>query len=215
MATRIPQLADTVIVLDFETTGLSPDQGDRAIEIGAVCIEQGQITDHFQGLMNPGMRISSFIESYTGISNAMLKKAPPCEEVMEEFAEFVGDHNLVAHNASFDRRFLEAEWACIGSSIQGQFACSMLSARRLYQDAPNHKLGTLVQLLGIENDGTFHRALADASMTAHLWLNMLADMQERYGFGRIPFSVMQDLARTPKANTNRFLKRQAVSYRLD
>ena len=95
--------AHSVIILDFETTGLSPDQGDRAIEIGAVKIEQGRVTDRFQQLMNPGVRVSGFIEDYTGISNTMLKDAPPCDEVMDQFCDFIGDDNLVAHNASFDR----------------------------------------------------------------------------------------------------------------
>jgi len=103
-----------VIVLDFETTGLSPQYGDRAIEIGAVLIEDNMIVDRFQGLMNPGFRINSFIEAYTGISNDLLEDAPPCEEMMEQFAEFMKDHPLVAHNAAFDRRFLDAELACCG-----------------------------------------------------------------------------------------------------
>lgn len=101
--------ANTVIVLDFETTGLSPDLGDRAIEIGAVKIEQGVVVDQFQGLMNPGRRISGFIEDYTGITNTMLKTAPSCGEVMTAFADFAGGADLVAHNASFDKRFLHAE----------------------------------------------------------------------------------------------------------
>ena len=88
--------ADTVVVLDFETTGLSPRQGDRAIEIGAVLIEQGKVTDRFQQLMNPGFRINSFIEGFTGITNGMLREAPPCDEVMAQFADFIDDHNLVA-----------------------------------------------------------------------------------------------------------------------
>jgi len=83
--TRHPALANSVIVLDFETTGLSPDFGDRAIEIGAVTIEQGVVVDPFQGLMNPARRISAFIEDYTGITNAMLETAPPCGEVMMAF----------------------------------------------------------------------------------------------------------------------------------
>ena len=70
--------ADTVIVLDFETTGMSPDQGDRAIEIGAVKLVAGRVTDRFQGLMNPGLRVNSFIEGLTGISNEMLADAPAC-----------------------------------------------------------------------------------------------------------------------------------------
>jgi len=79
-------LADMVVVLDFETTGLSPEYGDRAIEIGAVLLERGVIADRFQKLMNPGFRISPFIERYTGITNDMLKGQPRCEEVMAEFA---------------------------------------------------------------------------------------------------------------------------------
>ena len=69
----IDSCADTVVVLDFETTGLSPDYGDRAIEIGAVKLVDGVLVDRFQQLMNPGQRISSFIENYTGITNSMLK----------------------------------------------------------------------------------------------------------------------------------------------
>ena len=152
--------ADTVVVLDFETTGLSPIQGSRAIEIGAVLIEQGKVTDRFQQLMNPGFRINQFIENYTGITNQMLRKAPPCAEVMEQFAAFIGDHNLVAHNASFDRRFLDAELDSIHRKYTGSFACSMLVARRVYQNAPNHRLGSLVKFKNIPTDGVFHRALA-------------------------------------------------------
>ena len=72
--------ANSLVVLDFETTGLSPTQGDRAIEIGAVRIENGQVTDKFQALMNPGFRVSSFIEQYTGITNQMLAKADSCDD---------------------------------------------------------------------------------------------------------------------------------------
>ena len=106
--------ADTAVIFDFETSGLSPNYGDRAIEIGAVRIKAGKVVDRFQQLMNPGFRISGFIESYTGISNELLRDAPACEEVMEAFADFIGEDNLVAHNASFDKRFLEAELERVG-----------------------------------------------------------------------------------------------------
>lgn len=145
--------ANTVIVLDFETTGLSPNYGDRAIEIGAVRIENGKITDRFQQLMNPGRPIDSFIENYTGITNAMLENAPPCKEVMHDFADFIEGYNLVAHNASFDKRFLDSEMKKISRHYTGQFAFSMLMARRLYQDAPNHQLGTLVKYTNIRSEG--------------------------------------------------------------
>ena len=172
--------ADTVIVLDFETTGMSPDLGDRAIEIGAVRIEGGRITDCFQGLMNPGRRISPFIEDFTGITNSMLRAAPPCATVMAQFAQFSAGYDLVAHNAGFDRRFLRAELQHIRHASNAEFACSMLLSRRLYPEAPNHKLGTLVAYKQLPNDGTFHRALADAQMTAHLWLAMLDELAVRH-----------------------------------
>jgi len=190
--------ANTVIVLDFETTGLSPDSGDRAIEIGAVCIEDGVVTGQFQQLMNPGRRVDRFIEDYTGISNKMLKDAPPCQEVMHRFADFIGDCNLVAHNAAFDKRFLDAELRHIGRTYSGQFACSMLAARRIYPKAPNHQLGTLVKHAKIPVEGVFHRALYDAQMTSRLWLAMLDLLTDRYAVSDIPFSLVQKLTRTPK-----------------
>ena len=205
--------ADTVIVLDFETTGLSPNYGDRAIEIGAVKLVNGEPVERFQQLMNPGRRIDPFIESYTGITNAMLKKAPPCDEVMSDFADFIGDFNLVAHNASFDARFLDAELDTIKRNEHGPFACSMLAARRVYPDAPNHKLGTLVSYKALPNDGTFHRALADAEMTVHLWLSMLKDISQDHAFEMIPFSLIQRLSRTAKAAVPGFLSKQSARQR--
>ncbi len=199
--------ADTVVVLDFETTGLSPGMGDRAIEIGAVRIDNGQVTERFQELMNPGQRISGFIESYTGITNGMLKGARPCSDVMRDFAEFIGGYNLVAHNASFDKRFLDAELQRIPVNYPGQFACSMLAARRIYQHAPNHKLGTLVAYKKFPVEGTFHRALYDSEMTAKLWLAMLGDIGQQYETSAIPFSLMQKLTRTPKHSVHALLER--------
>ncbi len=202
--------SDTVIVLDFETTGLSPDCGDRAIEIGAVKLVNGEAVERFQQLMYPGRRISRFIEDYTGISNSMLKKSAPCEEVMLAFAEFIEGFNLVAHNASFDFRFLDAELNRVRYKQRENFACSMLIARRLYPEAPNHKLGTLVRYKSLPNDGTFHRAMADAEMTAHLWLTMMQDIKDQHSFATIPFEVMQKLARTSKQAATGFLSRESV-----
>ena len=207
--TGFASCADTVVVLDFETPGLSPDYGDRAIEIGAVKLVDGVLVDRFQQLMNPGQRISSFIENYTGITNSMLKGAPRCEEVMSEFGSFIEGFNLVAHNASFDARFLGSELGRLSHCQHGPFACSMLVSRRVYPDAPNHKLGTLVQYKSLPNDGTFHRALADAQMTAHLWLGMLDDIKEQYPFADIPFELMQKLSHTQKRSAQRFLSSES------
>lgn len=199
--------ADTVIVFDFETSGLSPNFGDRAIEIGAVRIESGVVTGRFQQLMNPGFRINGFIESYTGISNEMIREAPPCEEVMDAFADFIGEDNLVAHNASFDRRFLEAEFSRIGRQQIGGITCSMLIARRIYPLAPNHKLGSLVAYRNIQAEGVFHRALADSEMTTRLWLKMLEDIQIQYQLPQLSFSTMQRLSKTAKKAVPTFLNK--------
>jgi DNA polymerase-3 subunit epsilon len=196
--------ANSLIILDFETTGLSPNLGDRAIEIGAVKLENGKVVDQFQELMNPGFPVSTFIEDYTGITNKMLRNAAPCEEVMERFSGFIQGQNLVAHNASFDKRFLDNELQKISSNYNGQFACSLLVSRRLYQSAPNHKLGTLINYKGIASNGSFHRALYDAQMTAKLWLTMVDDIQQKIGVDEIPFSLVKKLSKTTKANVNKF-----------
>ena len=200
----------TTIVIDFETTGLSPGYGDRTIEVGAVLISSSQIVDRFQSLMNPGMRISGFIEDYTGITNRMLSKAPSINEVMHKLKVFLGQHHLVAHNASFDSRFLDAELDRINHKRKNEFACSMLTSRRLYPEAPNHKLETLVRYKNLKTDGTHHRALADAEMTAHLWLRMLEDIRSNYGLQTVPFGLMQQLSRISKKKVPEFMQKMKL-----
>ena len=125
---------------------------------------------------------------------------------MRDFAEFITGYNLVAHNASFDKRFLDAELARISTDYSGQFSCSMLTARRICQQAPDHKLGTLVDFMNIPIEGVFHRALYDSEMTAKLWLAMLDDVRERYVLSVIDFGLMQKLAKTPKHAVDSFWK---------
>ncbi len=197
--------ADSLVILDFETTGLSPDMGDRAIEIGAVRLVNGEITDRFQELMNPGKRISAFIEEYTGITNQMLVGVDSCEIVMNRFADFMGGDNLIAHNASFDQRFLEAEFARINRKYSGDFSCSLLLSRRIFQDAHSHKLGELVRYRNIESSGGFHRALFDSEMTAKVWMEMLEDIGERYGIFDVPFELIKKITKTPKKSIDKLL----------
>jgi DNA polymerase III subunit epsilon len=199
-------LANNVVVLDFETTGLSPDMGDRAIEIGAVKLVDGQVVESFQALINPGQRVNSFIEQYTGISNQMLKDAPRSNVVMGQFAEFIAGFNLVAHNASFDKKFLDAEFSANKLSYSGQFACSLLLSRRISQEAPNHKLGTLIQHHQLANDGVFHRALADATMTANLWLHQVSLLQQRLPTQQITLDIINKISRLPKAKIANFFQ---------
>jgi DNA polymerase-3 subunit epsilon len=195
----------SAVVIDFETTGLSPNYGDRTIEVGCVLVSDNKIVDRFQSLMNPEMRVSSFIEDYTGISNKMLSTAPTIKDVMKKLKAFIAHHHLVAHNSSFDSRFLDAEFNKINHKRANEFACSLLVSRRLYLDAPNHKLETLVKYKNLRTDGIHHRALADAEMTAHLWLKMIEDIKASYGVREIPFKLMQQLGKVPKKKVSDFL----------
>lgn len=197
--------ANSLVILDFETTGLSPDMGDRAIEIGAVRLVNGEVTERFQELMNPGQRVSGFIEGYTGITNSMLKDADSCAVVMHRFADFIADDNLIAHNASFDQRFLDAEFDRIGRGYAGEFSCSLLLSRRIFPDSYNHKLGELVRFCNITSDGNFHRALYDSEMTAKVWMAMLDSIRKRYNIFDVSFDLIKKLTKTPKKNVDKLL----------
>jgi DNA polymerase-3 subunit epsilon len=172
----------TVAVIDFETTGMSPQGGGRATEIAAVLVRGGRVIDTYQSLMRSSAWVPPFIEQLTGISNAMLADAPPAEQVMGEVAAFTRGCPLVAHNASFDRGFWQHELGLAGIAADPahEFACTVLLARRLYPEAPNCKLGTLAQFHRLPDSGRAHRALADALTTAHLLLRMQQDLAARY-----------------------------------
>ena len=173
---------ETIAVIDFETTGISPGQGARATEIAAVLVQGGQIVGRFQSLMNSGAWVPPFIEQLTGISNAMLRGAPPARAVMREVAQFTRGCPLVAHNAAFDRGFWNAELEradCEADAAQA-FACTVLLSRRLYPQAANHRLGTLAAFHHLPSAGRAHRALADAEVTAHLLLRIQQDVAERF-----------------------------------
>lgn len=188
-----------VIVLDFETTGLSPQRGDRALEIGAVLIENNRIIDRFQSLMNPGIPVSPFIQGLTGISNAMVARAPGCAEVMAGFADFMGHYPLVAHNAPFDGRFLDAELARINRVRTNEIVCTLRVARRIYPHLSGHKLETLVRYKKLHTEGIFHRAAADAEMTCHLWMAMNEDIKRLYGMSELSLLSIQNLSRISRA----------------
>jgi DNA polymerase-3 subunit epsilon len=182
---------DTVAVIDFETTGISPDAGARATEIAAVLVRDGRVVDRYQSLMNAGAWVPPFIEELTGITNEMVRAAPPAARVMREVADFVGAHPMVAHNASFDRRFWDAELARVRRTRQQEFACTMLLARRIYPHAPNHKLGTLVRFAGLPVAGRSHRAMADAEMAASLLSKLEEELVRRYALGAVTHELLR------------------------
>ncbi len=190
---------EPIAVIDFETTGMSPGHSCRATEIAAVIVEDGRIVARYQNLMNSGAYVPAFIESLTGISNAMLRNAPPAAQVMAEVAEFVGRTPLVAHNASFDQKFWDAELGLIQRQRVQSFACSMLLARRLLPQAPNHKLGTLNSWAQLPHTGQAHRAMADAEMAANLMLFMAAQLRERHGIQTVSHELLCLLQKVPAA----------------
>ena len=174
-------MAPPIAVIDFETTGMVPAQGARATEVAIVLLQGSQVVDRFASLMQTGAWIPPFIEELTGISNAMVAAAPPAEAVMREAARFVGDAPMVAHNAAFDSKFWQSELQHAGLQATQPFACTVLLSRRVYPDAPSHKLGNLIDHLGLPRTGRAHRALADAEMAAALLARMQHDLGQRYG----------------------------------
>ena len=187
-----------IAVIDFETTGLSPAMGDRATEVAIVLVEGGRVVDRFQSLMNAGVRIPALITGLTGITNAMVAAAPDATAVMADANRFVGSAPLVAHNASFDRKFWEAELARAGLTAAQPFACTMLVSRRLYPQAPSHKLGVLVDYHHLPRAGRAHRALADAEMAASLLGQIQHDLRSRHGVARPDHALLMALQRCAK-----------------
>lgn len=163
-----------IAVLDFETSGMGP--GDRAIEVGIVLIDGGRIIDRFESLMNPGFPVSGFIENLTGITNDMLADAPSCDDTMSRALDFAAGAVPCAHNAAFDRRFWNPLGEAGDPTVTADFLCTLLLARRLYPQYPNHKLATLAEQKRIPFRGDHHRALADAEVTAELLLAMMDEI---------------------------------------
>jgi DNA polymerase-3 subunit epsilon len=192
---------EPVAVIDFETTGMSPMSGARATEIAVVLLEGGRIRARYHSLMNAGVPVPPFIQALTGISTAIA-------EVMAAAADFIGDHPLVAHNATFDRRFLDAELERIGRARQADFACTLLAARRIYPEAPNHKLGTLIQFTGLPAPASYHRALTDAEMAAGLLAQMERDLQRRFGLKSVSHARLRELQGVPRRGLNHWLQNQ-------
>ena len=197
---------EPIAVIDFETTGISPGQDGRATEIAAVIVADGQIVARYQSLMNSGAWVPPFIENLTGISNRMLRSAPSSAQVMAEVADFVGAVPLVAHNAAFDQKFWDSELALIHRQRSQDFACSLLLARRLLPQAPNHKLGTLSHWAGLPDTGRAHRAMADAEMAAHLLLFLGRLLRQEHGIRQLSHERLCQLQRTPLAKVPQLLE---------
>ncbi|WP_122977004.1 DEDD exonuclease domain-containing protein [Actinoplanes teichomyceticus] len=176
-------LADTTfVVLDLETTGGAPD-GGGITEIGAVKVRGGQRLGEFGTLVNPGQPLPPFITVLTGITEAMLRPAPPIETVLPALLEFLRGAVLVAHNAPYDVGFLKAACARHGYPWPAPrvLDTAALARRALTRDeVPNRKLGTLARFFRSAVEPT-HRALDDAKAT----VDVLHGLIERLGSFRV------------------------------
>ncbi|MFG6414530.1 PolC-type DNA polymerase III [Roseateles sp. DC23W] len=204
----------TMAVIDFETTGLGPTSGGRATEIAAVLVRNGEIVDRWASLMNSGAWVPPQIQALTGISNEMLAGAPSSASVMRELARFTAGCPLVAHNASFDRGFWQAEMARadVPPDPAHEFACTVLLSRRLWPESKGHGLGAMVRFHGLSFSGRAHRAMADALVTAELLLKVKAEVASRFaldlGERRVDHALLSTLQRTPL----RWLRRGLVEH---
>lgn len=166
------------VVLDFETTGLRPT--DRVIEIAAARFERNR-TVEFHSLCNPGCALDPFIQGLTGLIDADLAGAPPTTLAIKRLmAEVLHDEPLlVAHNASFDLRFLNQELARAGMApYGGPVLCTMQLSRRLFPRLPSHRLAALLEYWHIHVD-RHHRALDDVRATAQLLDRLVAVAEQR------------------------------------
>ena len=166
------------VVFDLETTGAKAPPC-RITEIGAYRVKNGKIVGEFQTLVNPETAIPPFITSLTGISNAMVKSAPKFGEVAAGFLDFIGDSVLVAHNAPFDMRFLNHEIGRIHENyrVANPSLCTVRLSRRLNQNVvENHRLKTLAVYYRVALVN-HHRASDDARATAHIFINLLEQLQ--------------------------------------
>jgi len=165
------------VVFDLETTGAKAPPC-RVTEIGAYRVVSGAITEEFQTLVNPETPIPPFITGLTGISDRMVKNAPVFREIAANFLDFIGDSVLVAHNAHFDMRFLNHEIGRIYENyrVANPSLCTVRLSRRLVTNIENHRLRTLADYYSIALVN-HHRASDDAHATAHIFINLLEQLQ--------------------------------------
>jgi DNA polymerase III subunit epsilon len=204
-----PLLDVEFVVLDLETTGGSPAH-DRITEVGAVKIRGGEVLGTFHTLVNPEVPIPPLISALTGITNSMVADAEPIEVVLPCLLEFLGGAVLVAHNASFDRRFVQANLERHGyQRMANRVVCTARLARKLLprDEVPNVRLATLAAYLGATVTPC-HRALTDAQATVDVFHSLL----ERAGsYGVL---ALEDLIEFPSARAGASFKKVHLADRL-
>jgi DNA polymerase III alpha subunit (gram-positive type) len=180
-----------LIVFDLETTGLSPTAND-IIQIAAVRVRFGTVVhaESFATFVNPGCRIPSFITSYTGISDAHVRRAPPAPEALATFSRFVGTSTLLAHNGHrFDMPFIRAACAKTGLPTRPvDYADSIHLSKRVWRDSHGHGLDAVIERLGLDaSQYRRHDARGDVGLLAEavtrMWQRLTPD------WGSLPMPI--------------------------
>ncbi len=167
------------VVFDVETTGLSPELGDRVIEVGAVALSQYKIVDEFHSLIFVDQPIDPEAGRVHGITEKMLRGRPRAEKVMPRFRDFIGGSIMVAHNVDFDLRFIGSEFARMKlGGLRNAFYCSLEIGRKLLPELPRHDLETLYRELYGRSPARLHRALDDARIAAAIWVKLSSLKEE-------------------------------------
>jgi DNA polymerase-3 subunit epsilon len=198
-----------IVMIDFETTGMSPANGDRITEVAALRITGGRVVERFVSLVNCQVRVPSYITALTGITQSMVNAAPPASLVVPELLRFIGTDALSAHNASFDERFLLAESRNLGlMPAHDSLICSLKLSRRLFPGLPSYKLASLSAALGIRFRSAAHRAEADAEVTAQVLLHIGAHLRNTYGIAQVEPQLLGRLNRLSAAKARDFLNKE-------
>lgn len=161
-------LVDDYVLVDIETTGLSP-QKDDIIEIGAMKVKNNQVVDTFNTLLKIDRKVPSYITNLTGITTEMIEtEGREATEVLHEFMEFAGDNIIVGHNVNFDINFIYDKCEkYLNTPLSNDFIDTMKIAKRLV-DTPNYKLGTLADHFCVDYNGA-HRGLKDVEITYEVY----------------------------------------------
>ena len=165
-------------IIDIETTGQSYKNG-KITEIAIYQHNGQEVTDSFSTLINPEMDIPFFITELTGIDNEMVRTAPKFYQVAKKIVEMTMGRTFVAHNVSFDYKFIREEFARLGYDYSRKTMCTVKLSRKLLPGHPSYSLGKLCANLGIEINGR-HRAAGDALDTAKLF-DILVEKSESLG----------------------------------
>lgn len=162
---------DSYVIVDLETTGLSPKNGE-IIEIGALKVVDNKIVDRMDVFVRPSRPLSFFTTNLTGITNEMVAEGLDITTALNVFNEFSEGMRLMAHNAKFDMSFLDTYMnKHLGFGVPDNAMDTLLLARAIVKDVPNHKLGTLADRFGIDYSGA-HRALRDCEITYDVYNNI-------------------------------------------